>query len=313
MLGEVRTGLLQNSTAVPPELCAQALTLLAGERVRQAERPMAYAVSPELLVGVDCRLATTTGARARGIGAAISRAVIIGGHVLQGSAFATVRRSGTDRRLPWSHYLSQPGTIEAVGKADSDSVAAGFLSAGPAPVTLDLGAIGARVMDSVHASPALDRMPPFRMPRTSLRWVAVPAPAPEAQRIEFRIESRTFRTLRVTCPVVDEPAVVDLCEDLALHDWLLTTLLQLIERSRIGAVPRPRVFEQLRPAVDYLLHLWMPGARVDRSLLPLWESLERRPGFSRQWQASVDRIRDQVAASTIAIVAAAIRRDARRP
>jgi len=33
----------------------------------------------------------------------------------------------------------------------------------------------------------------------------------------------------------------------------------------------------------------------------VWESIERRPGFTRQWRASVDRVRDQVAVGTAAL------------
>jgi hypothetical protein len=31
----------------------------------------------------------------------------------------------------------------------------------------------------------------------------------------------------------------------------------------------------------------------------LWESLEQRPGFTRQWSATVNRIRDQLALHTL--------------
>jgi hypothetical protein len=110
----------------------------------------------------------------------------------------------------------------------------------------------------------------------------------------------------------DLPAALELCEDLALHDWLLTALLELIERSRIGASPRPQVVDRLRPAIDYLLHLWMPAARLNESMLPLWKSLERQPGFTKQWEASVSRIRDQVALSTIVQLGAVAEENARR-
>jgi hypothetical protein len=52
--------------------------------------------------------------------------------------------------------------------------------------------------------------------------------------------------------------------------------------------------------VEHLLHLWMPGARVDRSLAPLWDVLEREPGFTRQWRTLVRRIRDQLALLQVA-------------
>jgi hypothetical protein len=38
---------------------------------------------------------------------------------------------------------------------------------------------------------------------------------------------------------------------------------------------------------------------VANSLLSFWDSLERRPGFSLQWQATVSRIRDQLAVHTL--------------
>jgi hypothetical protein len=80
----------------------------------------------------------------------------------------------------------------------------------------------------------------------------------------------------------------------------------MIERSRIGGESRAHTVERLRPAIDHLLHLWMPAARVSQDLLELWDYLERWPGFSRQWRVSVDRIRDQIAASTIALLSGGV-------
>ena len=88
-------------------------------------------------------------------------------------------------------------------------------------------------------------------------------------------------------------------------DQLLTTLVRMIERSRLGSADGPDAVLSLRPAVDHLLHLWMPTAHVDRSLAPLWEVLEREPGFTRQWQTMVQRVRDQLALHAITL-----RRDA---
>ena len=311
-LGEVHTGLLQNWTSVTQPLSTQVLALMLGERVRRSERPIAHAVSPDLLTGVDCRLVTSSGLRVRGVGTTVSRAAITGGHVLQGSTYAHVVRSKADRRLQWSHYLARPGVIEALGKMDRADLAGGFLTAKSAPVSLDLGAISGRAMDMVQRSPELDRTPPFKIARTRLRWVvAVDDVQRAGSRAQFTIDSATARTLRLTVCEDDLPAAIELCEDLALHDWLLTALLKLIERSRIGAMPRPQVVDRLRPAIDYLLHLWMPAARLDDSMLALWGSLERQPGFTRQWEASVSRIRDQVALSTIALLGSAAEGNAR--
>jgi hypothetical protein len=97
----------------------------------------------------------------------------------------------------------------------------------------------------------------------------------------------------------DTPAagLAALCEDLALHDWLLTTVVRMLDGVRLGtgaARDTGAVVRTLRPAVDHLLHLWMPRARVSPELAPLWDPLEERPGFTRQWRNLVQRIRDQL-------------------
>lgn len=306
-MGEVQTGLLQSSSAVSAPVCEQALALLLGERVRRSERPIAYALSPHLLTGLDCRLPTQSGARARGIGTAMSRTSITGGHVLQGSTFVHVTRSDEDRRLPWSYYLSRPGTVETIGKADRDDLMAGFTTAEPHDGCLDLDAINGRVMHSVQQSPMLDRKPPFRIARTRLRWAAAQGDVEDARLpyLRFTIENETLRTVRLRVADSDVTQLAELCEDLALHDWLLTTLLAIIDRSRIGADAPLQTVHRLRPAIDHVLHLWMPAARLDQPIAELWQGLERRPGFSRQWQASVARIRDQISVSALAMLGAA--------
>jgi hypothetical protein len=312
-VGEVHTGLLQNWASLTQLCSAQVLALMPGARVRRSERPIAHAVSPDLLTGVDCRLATSSGMRVRGVGTAVSRATITGGRVLQGSAYAQITKSEADRRLPWSHYLSRPGIVETLGKMDHVDLTGGFLTARPAPVSLDLGAISGRVMDMVQRSSELDRRPPFKIARTRTRCVvAVTQVQPENARAQFTIDSATTRTLRLTVGENDLLAAVELCEDLALHDWLLTVLLELIERSRSAHSPRPQVVERLRPAIDHLLHLWMPAARLDKSMLPLWRSLEQQPGFTKQWVASTSWIRDQVALNTIILLSSLAAENGRR-
>ncbi len=306
MLGEVSTGLLQHSTSVPANVAESILALRPGEPVRWSTRPIAYAASPDLLTGVDCRLPTGSDRAARCVGTATARATLTGGRVLQGSAHVRVRRAPADRRLPWSHYLSRPGVVESIGKVAWPDVVDGFTGARPRTDTLDLGAVAERVMDVVQDSVALDRRAPFPIRRTRLRWALLPPDRTDALPVQFAIDDETVRTLVLRLDIDPDAEachrVLELCEDLALHDWLLTTLLELIERSRIGAGPPPHVIAKLKPAVDHLLHLWMPAARVDRSLEELWHSLERRPGFTRQWQASVDRVRDQIAVNTIALL-----------
>lgn len=312
MLGEVHTGLLQHSTSLPPSPCERLLEFVRSEPVRRSERPIPHAASADLFTGVDCQLAAASGARVRGAGTVLHRATITGGRVVQGCAHTQVISGCSGRRQGWSHYLARPGLTELISKADRTDLARGFLNGhgrgtGAAGAILDLGAISARLIDRVQASPGLDRAPPFLAQRTKLRWTATTVDDPAAQQVWFRVEHGQLRTLALRCTEEHMPGVAALCEDLALHDWLLTTLLQLIERSQIGTGTTEQAVTRLRPAIDHLLHLWMPAARVPLELLTVWEALERRPGFSRQWQASVDRIRDQIAVGTISLLTAQVR------
>jgi hypothetical protein len=304
--GEVHTGLLQNSTPLRRDATVDVLNLFVGEQVRRSERPMSYAVSPDRLTSVDCLLPTASGKAVRGVGTVVTRASITGGHVAQGSAYAGVTRSPANRRLAWSYYLTRQGQIETIGKADGPDIASGLARPTQPSGTLDVGAIGGRALDAVQRSPRLDRQPPFRTQRTRMRWVVTPTDDESAEATgRFSVESPTRRTLELVVPRRHLGEIVDLCEDLALHDWLLSTLLSLMEASLSGPGTRTQRITRLRPAIDTLLHLWMPAARVDESLQPVWQDLERRPGFTRQWDASVNRIRDQMTLGTIALLEAA--------
>jgi hypothetical protein len=296
VFGEVRTCLLQNSAAANQTDVAALLRLAPGERVRTSERPVAYAVSPELVSGVDCRMPAASGARVRGVGTVTARAVVTGGRVLQSSTFTRLERGPSDRRLPWSHYLARPGVIQTIGGFDPADVTSGFFAPPLPTATVDLGALSEQIIRQVQGNARLDHVSPFKSRRTRLKWIAsIGGPADG----EFTITDDTTRTFRVSCDAVPMRSIVELCEDLAMHDWVLTTVLRIVERSQIGTSTGPEVLARLRPAIDHLLHLWMPGARVVTSLLSFWENLERRPGFSLQWQATVSRIRDQLAVHTL--------------
>ena len=113
--GEVRTCLLPSSSALDGGAAAQLLRLRADEPVLVSERPIMYALSPEVLTGVDCRLPTSNGADIRGIGTVIARAALTEGRVLQAGAYFGAPATGPERRRPWGHYLVRPGRGEPVG------------------------------------------------------------------------------------------------------------------------------------------------------------------------------------------------------
>ncbi|MEV0205362.1 SCO2521 family protein [Streptomyces sp. NPDC050788] len=303
LCGEVRTCLLPSFQALDGRAAAQMLRLRADEHVRVSERPNLYVLSPEVLTGVDCRLPTSNGARVRVVGTVAARAALTEGRLLQSSAYFSAPAAGPDKRGPWGYYLVRPGMVEPLGRLPEQATAQGVLS-GAMHGELDLGVIAEGLLTRLLRHPLLDRRPPFKSRRTHLRWVARRAAEGERASLErFTLAEGGLRTVELRLPVgVPAPAAAGLCEDLALHDWLLTTVVHMLDSSRLGAADGPSAVLALRPAVDHLLHLWMPCAHVDPALGHLWESLERTPGFSRQWQTLVQRIRDQLALQTIPLL-----------
>jgi hypothetical protein len=224
--------------------------------------------------------------------------------VLQGSAFTHAAGGSSEYRQPWAHYLARPGSVETIGKADWADAAAGFLAPAAGSRGIDLGSACDHVLDTVQRFDRFDRRPPFRAARTTLRWVLEPAAAGHGERVEFTVGDGADRLVRLTLRSADRAAVAGWCEDLALHDWLLTTVTEMIARARLGEGTRSEEIDRIRPAVDHLLHLWMPGVRTDRSLKPLWTDLDEKAGFHRQWQNSIDRIRDRLALHTLTLLGA---------
>ncbi|HWS38444.1 MAG TPA: SCO2521 family protein [Actinoplanes sp.] len=311
VVGEVHTGLLRGRDPMSAREAATLVDLVAGEPVLRRDRPRSYVRSPERPVGVDCSLGTPAPARqVRGIGTVLQRAAITGGHVVQGTAWTTVTpATGTGGRRPWSHYLARLGVIEAVGRVQAAELTDAFTTPQRATDALDLGEIAGRASDLVQSSVpaggrARDRL---RLPRTRLRFVAEPSDSAGPPR--FTVHDEQLRIMRVTLPGDAEPRLLlAFAEDLALHDWLLTSVIGIVERAAIGALPRDESLGRLRPAVDYLLHLWLPAGRGGELAGYLWETLERRAAFSRQWALLRDRIRDQFAVGAVAALSAAMSR-----
>ncbi|GCB49977.1 hypothetical protein SNL152K_7320 [Streptomyces sp. NL15-2K] len=300
--GEVRTGLLPSLRPLDVRAAAQLLRLRADERVLVSQRPNLYVLSPDTLTGVDCRLPTSNGAKVRAVGTVAARAVLTEGRLLQAGAFFRAPAAGPDERQPWGHYLVRPGTLEPFGKLPGEATAQGVLTGGRRG-ELDLGQIAEELLSRLRRHVLVDNKPPMKSRPTRLRWAALPAADGQGPSIErFTVVDDELRTLRLRMPDGTQPdAVAGLCEDFARHDWLLTTLVGLLDNSRLGSPDGPAAVGALRPAVDHLLHLWMPGARVHRGLAPLWDVLEREPGFSRQWHTLVQRVRDQLAVQAIAL------------
>lgn len=305
ILGEVRTCLLHNSRPLPKAVVSELLGLKPGKRVRVTDRPVNLSVSPKLTAGVDCRLASEPSVRARGIGTVVSQAMVTGGVVLQASAHASLTRAASDIRQGWSHYARRVGTVEVIGKADAGQLALGHRT-GSGGGVLDLGAIAEYLLDVVQMRPQLDHTTAIRARPTWVRWTARCAPGLTEPVVRLRVEDAVSRTIEVVVATEHLGLAQRFCEDVALHDWLLTTLGSTIDQAARGDDARTDV---LAAVVERLVHLWMPGAHVHPAMQGLWDRLERQPGFGRQWGAQVAQIRDLVALRTLQALEQARRRE----
>lgn len=312
-IGEVRTGLLRHGATLPPEAVAQLLELVPGEPVRQSERPIAHALSADVANGVDCNLATESGGRVRAVGTVLTHAAVTGGRIVQASSYARVDSNGVPRRRPWSYYTAKPGVCETLPPAKPHELEAGYLKFDQLPDCLDLAAIGERLIWKLQKSPLLDGGRPMRFQWTRVRWTAQFGQQTGSRKPAARlvIEDDTLRSLtlvvppppnRAPAPVRQLEAILELCRDLALHDWALTTLTRRVDRVDPGSGDRARVIAELTPVIDHLLHLWMPAARVGDHLAQVWQAFESRPGFTRQWTAAEARVRNQIALHTLQLL-----------
>jgi hypothetical protein len=305
LLGEVHTELLQHSTALSQAEVKRLLAVTPGDLVTTFERPVEYACSPSVLVGLDCDLVDANGTvNASVVGTSNARASITGGHVLQTSTSLRIQGDSNGQRRPWSHYLSRPGMVHITGhRTDADLIAVeqAFTHRPDGAKSIDLASVSSALVDQVQESQptVLDLQPPVRVGRTQLRWSARVG---RSTSIHFSLEDASLRTLRITVRERDLDIIAAFCEDVALHDWLLTCLLQIIDRTRTS-VDDPRLTaNRLRPVLDHLVHLWMPSARHTDRVVPYWESLDQTTGFSRQWAVSSGRVRDRFSAAAAALI-----------
>ncbi|MBO0801790.1 MAG: hypothetical protein J2P25_01765 [Nocardiopsaceae bacterium] len=295
--GEVHTCLLLTSAAVTIDTAVELLAILPGGSVRTRQRPIRYAWSPEVLTGVDCAAPLAERREVRVVGTPATKVALTEGHIIQAGTHATFHRDPVGRRRSWSHYLAQPGVLEILGKASEESLSTGFLRGPSTARHLDLGAVNVRALASIQRSEHLDHTPPFRSRRTRLRWSAETSDG--EQDIAFTLGADGLRTVRLRAPEPDPRALADFCADLALHDWLLSTLLDLVDRAVARSRPAPELIGMLRPGIDHLVHAWLPTAHASRTLDRIWQELDLRSGFSLQWQKTVDRIRDQLSVGLI--------------
>jgi hypothetical protein len=202
--------------------------------------------------------------------------------------------------------MARPGVIEViVHVADSVDLAAdlavGYLADVSPDVTLDLGAVSEHLIRKVQMRPQLDHITSLRARSTRVRWAARLGDS-DTPAVRVHVVDNVVRTLELTVSESQLGLAARFCEDFALHDWLLTALGQVIEQASRAKAVDSEPIDILRPAIERLTHLWMPGAQVDPAMRTLWETLQQRPGFNLQWNSQLTRIRDQIALQTLQAV-----------
>jgi hypothetical protein len=303
ILGEVRTCVVPAAGALSRVEVRDLLALKPGRPVRSWERPIPMAISPTMLVGVDCLLPTGSGAKAESRGTIATNAVVVGGRVLQSSVRSVVVRAARPQREKWEHYLRSGGVAEVINKISSGigpDLVNGFLYRPQANDTLDLGSISERLLAKVRLDRGLDQRSPLLAGSTRLRWTArlgeVDAPS-----VDFRLEDDEIRTVQITVRDIGELAVVhQFCADLAMHDWLLTAVVNVVEEADRYDTASQESARVLAAVLEHLAHLWMPGAHTPPQFLGLWQQLEMRPGFTRDWESRVGQLRNRLSVATLA-------------
>jgi hypothetical protein len=295
-LGEIHTGILQTSAAITAQTACEVLAFIPGRPLQTWERPIRHVASPEMLTGIDLSLPSAAGSRRRGVGTIATRTFITAGRIVQACTRTAVCASRNNRRRQWSYYLARPAWTDVIGRFTVDDLAEGFLTG--SSTGFDLAGVCANWLGRVQQAEGLDRRAPLTARRSRLRWVATSITSGEQGQALLRADD-DLRTLRLHVPGPLLAAVPELCRDLALHDWLVTSAINAVDRAGIGRRDRADVVQRLGPLIDHLLHLWMPAARLSDGLTPYWEELDRRSGLGRQWEALVQQVRDQVALAGI--------------
>ncbi|MET8649547.1 SCO2521 family protein [Nocardia aurea] len=293
VFGEVCTALLPTTEALRRGEVEELLELNPDSRMQWRERPLSLGISPSTLHGVDCQLVAPAHPTIHAIGTVATRAVVVGGRVVQSSAHCVVVRSAFDKRQGWAHYLNRAGVLEVVTRIGSETtkrMAEGFLgTTGKGALDLTtytdglLGDIGMRRLGRA----------PLRTGTTRLRWAARVGEV-DAPQVAFRLQDDILRTVLVVVPSGEElSAAQRFCEDLAVHDWLLTAVTDAVERADLAG-PGAAAADIIGPVLHHLAHLWVPGAHTPPELRGLWGQLREEPDFTAGWRATIDHLRNRM-------------------
>jgi hypothetical protein len=291
--GEVRTCLIQNLGTLSAPASVALMQLTPGSPVSKVDRPVRRVVSPEQVTGVDCRLQVAREGRGRGIGTVLSHAVVTNGRILQGTAHVSLGRASSTERREWRHYLRRQGVVEVLGSPDFHNVLDGYLADTSPARGLDLASISNRIIDEVQLSTHLDHTTALRAGTATVRWAVTLAPDTRPSVGIAKSDLPNFHVIRLSGAPGDLAMLIRFCEEFALHEWLLTTVQDVIVPRAETDIARGRdPLDSLLFALNELVPLWMPPTHLGSDMKALWEAMESRTHYSRLFERQVARIRD---------------------
>ena len=291
--GEVRTCLIQNLSGLSQSASAALMQLTPGSPVSQVDRPTRRVVSPEQVTGVDCRLHVAREGRGRAIGTVQSHAVVTNGRILQGTAHVQLVPASSNERREWRHYLRRQGVVEVLGSPNPHDVMDGYLADTPPAAGLDLASISDRIIDQVQQSSRLDHTTALRAGTAVVRWAATVAPDARPTVGIAKSDLPNFHVIRLNGAPEDLPMLLRFCEEFALHEWLLTTVRDVIVPRAETDIARDRdPLDSLLFALNELAPLWMPPTHLSPDMKALWDAMESRTHYTRLFERQVARVRD---------------------
>jgi len=291
--GEVRTCLIQNLGTLSASASVALMQLTPGSPVSKVDRPVRRVVSPEQVTGVDCRLQVAREGRGRAIGTVLSYAVVTNGRILQGTAHVALSPASSTERREWRHYLRRQGVVEVLGSPKPHNVLDGYLTDVTPARGLDMASISDRIIDEVQLSSRLDHTTALKAGTAMVRWAVTLAPDSRPTVGIAKSDLPNFHVIRLSGAPDDLPMLVRFCEEFALHEWLLTTVQDVIVPRAETDIARDRdPLDSLLFALNELVPLWMPPTHLGPDMKALWEAMESRTHYTRLFERQVARIRD---------------------
>lgn len=291
--GEVRTCLLQNLGTLSPSASVALLQLTPGSPVSKVDRPVRRIVSPEQVTGIDCRLQVAREGRGRAIGTVLSHAVLTNGRILQGTAHVVLTPASSTERREWRHYLRRQGVVEVMGSPRPDNVIDGYLTDVSPPRGLDLASICDRIIEDVQWSSRLNHTTALRAGTAAVRWAATLAADTGPTVAIAKSDQPNVHVIRLSGAPDDLPMLIRFCEEFALHEWLLTTVQDVIVPRAETDIARDRdPLDTVLFALNELVPLWMPPTHLNSDMKALWEAMESRTHYSRLFERQAARLRD---------------------